>query len=89
MRTFRAAAAFEVLCLQVTPVLGILHDMHARRAALAAGNIKAFASDPPPPERVHLVFAASSHAELALLDCSLLADAQCAAHLHIDTCQAC
>ena len=64
--------------MQVTPVLGILHDMHARRAAADAGNAKAFACDPPPPERVHLIFAASSHAELSLLDCSLLADARCA-----------
>ncbi|KAK9845990.1 hypothetical protein WJX81_007894 [Elliptochloris bilobata] len=60
----------------VTPVLGILHDIHSRRAALDAGDAKASACDPPPPERVHLVFAASSHAELALLDCSLLADAR-------------
>lgn len=67
--------------MQVTPVLGILHDMHARRAAADAGNTKAFANDPPPPDRVHLIFAASSHAELSLLDCSLIADARCAARL--------
>ena len=71
------------LCVQVTPVLGILHDMHARRAAADAGNAKAFACDLPPPERVHLIFAASSHAELSLLDCSLLADARCAAQRRI------
>ena len=69
------------LAWQVTPVLGILHDLHARRAALDAGTEGVFAGDPPPPEHVHLIFAAASHAELALLDCSLLEDARC-----VDTC---
>ena len=57
-------------------MLGIMHDLHARRKALEAGGAGRYAGDPPPPEHVHLIFAASSHAELALLDCSLLDDAR-------------
>ena len=62
----------------MTPVLGIVHDLQKRRAALDSGNAGKYVGDPSPPEHVHLIFAASSHAELALLDCSLLADARCA-----------
>jgi hypothetical protein len=79
LQSRREATGFEAAFFprQVTPVLGIMHDLHARRKALEAGTGQ-FAKDPPPPEHVHLIFAASSQAELALLDCSLLDDARCA-----------
>ena len=66
-------------CPQVTPVLGIIHDLNERRKAAAKSGKECL------PARLHLTFSARAQNELALLEDDIIGEARSAPHRYVIT----